>query len=243
MIAGETKMIDHATTGPRQMNIKIKGVRDGLLVTLGEGAWSDLHAGLFQQINEREAFFQGARVAIEVGNQILHAAEMGALRDQLADKGVILWAVLSNSPTTEATAQMLGLATRLSEPKPDRSIRPLDTNLGGESAVMVQRTLRSGFRVTHQGHIVVIGDVNPGAEVVASGSIVVWGRLRGVVHAGAEGDETAVVCALDLSPTQLRIAGNIATTPQKKGKSQPEVARMHNGQVVAEPWNTKEGGK
>jgi septum site-determining protein MinC len=62
-----------------------------------------------------------------------------------------------------------------------------------------------------------------------------------MVHAGAEGDHDAVVCALDLSPTQLRIAEQIAVTPQRRGKSQPEMARLQNGQVVAEPWHPKKG--
>ena len=84
------------------------------------------------------------------------------------------------------------------------------------------------------GPVVVIGDVNPGAEIVSAGDVVVWGRLRGMVHAGANGDENAVVCALDLSPTQLRIAGKIALTPKRRGKPQPEIARLQDGQVVAE---------
>jgi septum site-determining protein MinC len=57
-----------------------------------------------------------------------------------------------------------------------------------------------------------------------------------MVHAGAEGNEQSVVCALDLSPTQLRIADKIATTPQRKGKSKPEIARLQDGQVIAEEW-------
>jgi septum site-determining protein MinC len=179
-------------------SVQIKGIKEGLLVTVGEGEWNALLDLLFRHIHDRENFFRGAKIALDVGNHILHAAEMGTLRDQLSDRGINLWAVLSNSPTTEATAQVLGLATRLSAPKPDRAVRALDTNLPGEAAVLVQRTLRSGFKVSYQGHVVVIGDVNPGAEIVAGGSVVVWGRLRGVVHAGAEGNEKAVVCALDL---------------------------------------------
>ena len=59
--------------------------------------------------------------------------------------------------------------------------------------------------------MLVLGDVNPGAEVVAGGSVVVWGRLRGVVEAGqAEGSGPAVVCALDLAPTQLRLGTALA---------------------------------
>jgi septum site-determining protein MinC len=225
------------------VTVQIKGIRDGLLVTIGEGEWALLQEALFAHIEERVNFFNGAKVALDVGNHILHAAEMGQLRDQLSDKGVALWAVLSNSPTSEATAQMLGLATRLSSPKPERVVRALDTNLAGEEAVLVQRTMRSGYRLAHQGHVIVIGDVNPGAEIIAGGSIVVWGRLRGVAHAGADGNEKAVVCALDMMPTQLRIADQIAITPHRKGKPQPEVVRIVNGQVVAEAWNTKEGGR
>lgn len=220
--------------------VQIKGVREGLLVTLGEGDWPELRDALFKHIDEQEGFFKGAKLALDVGNQILHAAEMGSLRDHLSEKGISLWAVLSNSPKTEQTAQTLGLATRLSVPRPERTVKALDTNLTtGEDAILIQRTLRSGFRISYQGHVVVIGDVNPGAEIIAGGSVFVWGRLRGVVHAGAEGNESAVVCALDLAPTQLRIAGFIAVPPQRKGKPQPEMAGVKQGQVTAETWNVK----
>lgn len=101
---------------------------------------------------------------------------------------------------------------------------------------MIQRTMRSGFKVAYQGHVVVLGDVNPGAEIFASGSIIVWGRLRGTAHAGAEGDETAVVCALELTPTQLRIASKAATTPQDQEQLQPEIASIKDNQIIAEPW-------
>lgn len=229
------------TVGDKRMMVQIKGVRDGLLVTLGEGDWQELRDVLFVQIAERESFFKGAKVTLDVGNLILHAAEMGSLRDKLSEMGIILWAVLSNSPTTEQTAQMLGLATRISSPRPDRTVRALDTNLASnENAMLVQRTLRSGFRISFQGNVVVIGDVNPGAEIIAGGSVVVWGRLRGVVHAGAEGDDRAVVCALALEPTQLRIGNQIAVQPQRKSKSQPEMAWVKDGKVIAEPWNTKD---
>ena len=147
--------------------------------------------------------------------------------------------MISTSGVTETTAQVLGMATRLSAPRADRAIRALDTNLTGESAVLVQRTLRSGFKVSYQGHVVVIGDVNPGAEIVAGGSVVVWGRLRGSVHAGADGEVEACVCALCLEPTQLRIAGQVAIQAHRHGKSQPEIASLIDGQVFREHWNPK----
>jgi septum site-determining protein MinC len=215
--------------------IQIKGLRDGLLVTLGDGGWSVLHSSLLSQIDEKPEFFKGAKLALDVGNQELHVSEMTDLRDELSDREIILWAVLSNSPTTENTAQMLGLATRLSKVRPDTPIQAKSVS-SEDSAMWVKRTVRSGVRLEYEGNVVVLGDVNPGAEVVAGGSIVVWGRLRGVVHAGAAGDTDAVVCALDLSPTQLRIATEIATTPDRRSQPIPEMARLEDGHLIAEPW-------
>jgi septum site-determining protein MinC len=228
----------------KRVSVQIKGVRDGLLVTLGEGEWGELQTALLSHIQERAGFFQGARLALDVGNHILHAAELGNLRDRLSEMGISLWAVLSNSPTTEQTAQILGLATRIFTPRPERATKSTSvTHADGEPALLVRRTLRSGMRVTFQGNVIVLGDVNPGAEIIASGSILVWGRLRGVVHAGAEGDEKAVVGALDLHPMQLRIASIVSVTPERRGKSQPEMASIEDGQVVADPWDNKEGGR
>jgi septum site-determining protein MinC len=110
-------------------------------------------------------------------------------------------------------------------------------------AIFLQQTLRSGNSIHFPGHVTVLGDVNPGAEIVAGGSIIVWGHLRGTVHAGAQGDETSVVCAMDLSPMQLRIASLAATSPPRKGKTQPEIASLREGHLVAEPWSLKEKPK
>ncbi len=223
-----------------QPKIQIKGIREGILVNFGDGDWEEVRAAFHEHMQEQAEFLRGARIALDVGNHVIKAVELSRLRDDISERGLTLWAVISNSPTTEQTAQTLGLATRLSKPRPERSIHALDTTIqDGEHAILVQRTLRSGYSLQFPGHVIVMGDVNPGAEVVAGGNVIVWGRLRGMVHAGAEGDESAMVCALDLAPTQLRIAGQIAVTPQRRGKATPEVARLQDGQVVAEPWKDK----
>ena len=223
--------------------IQIKGVREGLLVSLGEGDWPDVKRSLLEQFDQQKDFLRGAKVYLDVGSQILHAVELSMLRDDISERGIMLWGVLSNSPTTEQTAQTLGLATRLSKPSSTtlyRSSAMPDTKVHeGEAALLVKKTLRSGYSLKHDGHVIVIGDVNPGAEISASGSVVVWGRLRGTVQAGANGDAEAVVCALDLQPMQLRIADHVAAAPPKRLKPQPEMARLVNGRVVAESWNVK----
>jgi septum site-determining protein MinC len=85
----------------------------------------------------------------------------------------------------------------------------------------------------------VIGDVNPGAEIIAHGNILVWGRLRGAAHAGSLGDEDAVVCALDLTPAQLRIAGQISKAMPKKKNQGPQVARLKDQQIRIGSWQRK----
>ena len=219
--------------------VQIKGIREGLLITVRNEDWPEAKTALQEQVKEQSDFLRGGRLILDVGNHVIRAAELGQIRDMLTEDGLALWAVLSNSPVTEQNAQSLGLATRINKPIPERTTYTIETALTGEEAVFVRRTLRSGFSLQHSGHVTVIGDVNPGGEIVAGGNIVVWGRLRGMVHAGAEGDEAAVVCAMDLAPTQLRIAGHIATTPKRRGKAQPEMARIVDGQVVAVPWQPK----
>jgi septum site-determining protein MinC len=227
----DKNMDDHA-------KVKIKGIREGLLITVRDDDWTDAKAALQEQIKEQSEFLKGGRLILDVGNHNIRAAELGQLRDMLTDDGLALWAVLSNSHITQQNAQLLGLATRINKPIPERTTHTIDTALTGEEAVLVRRTLRSGFSIQNTGHVVVIGDVNPGCEIVAGGDIVVWGHLRGMVHAGAEGNQDSVVCAIDLAPTQLRIADHIATTPKRRGKSQPELARIIDGQVVAMPWKS-----
>jgi septum site-determining protein MinC len=223
-----------------QPKIDVKGVRDGILVTLGGGSWDELKSALFEQLDQQANFLRGGRMAIDVGDQVIKAAELGSLRNEISERGIILWAILSNSPLTETTAQTLGLATRLSKPRPEMTRAKIETKLqDGNNALLIQKTLRSGFSVHHPGHIIVLGDVNPGAEIIASGSIVIWGRMRGLVHAGAEGDESSTVSALDLSPTQLRIAGQIAAFPPQKRSPRPETARLLNGKIVSENWEPK----
>ena len=114
---------------------------------------------------------------------------------------------------------------------------PISPQEEGTNGVLIKRTLRSGRVVKSEGHVVILGDVNPGAEIVARGDIIIWGRLRGNVHAGADGDESAIVCALDMTPNQLRIAGYITTSPSEPERNPtPEVALIRESQIEVETW-------
>lgn len=220
-------------------SIQIKGLRDGLLVSLDDAPWDEQLSLLISQVDAQPSFFQGARLALDVASQVLRVNELVQLRDALSERGISLWAILSESPTTENTAQLLGLATRISKPRPEESRQFSVNDLGEETAMFLSRTLRSGTRIEFSGHVVVMGDVNPGAEIIADGNVIIWGRLRGLVHAGAKGNRTAVICALDLSPTQLRIADEVSATLKPQEHPRPEMARINeDGKLQAEFWSS-----
>jgi septum site-determining protein MinC len=217
--------------------VQIKGIRDGLLATFLEAAWEDQCLVLLAQIDERPSFFQGARLAIDVGSQVLKVNDLVDLRDRLSERNVALWAVIGESAITEHTSQLLGLATRISKPRPEETKRA--DVVAEDTALFINKTLRSGKRIEFPGHVVVMGDVNAGAEIVADGNVIVWGRVRGMIHAGAKGNRSATICALDLSATQLRIATEVSAmlTPQKDPK--PEIASINSeGRLQAELWHT-----
>ncbi len=123
--------------------------------------------------------------------------------------------------------------------------------LGGAKDVptmLVDGVLRSGQSINFEGNVVVLGDVNPGAQVTAGGNVIVMGVLRGTVHAGAAGNEQAVIVAFRLRPTQLRIANYIARSPDGEdfNPNQPEIARVRDGTVVIEafpPGGERQGKK
>lgn len=223
--------------------ITVKGIGDGLLITLGEGGWDERLARLVQRMEAGATFYQGGRAALDVGDRDVQPEQIEQVREVLARAGVTLWALLGTCDATVVAAVRAGLVPdlglglpahrRASERVPEPE--PLPEPLPG--GLIIARTLRSGQRIEHQGDVVVIGDINAGAEVVAGGHIVVWGRVRGLVHAGALGDENALICALDLAPTQLRIAGHIARSPdEKRRRPVPEMARVRRGRVEAVPW-------
>jgi septum formation inhibitor MinC len=103
----------------------------------------------------------------------------------------------------------------------------------------LRQTLRSGQTIRFNGNIIIIGDVHAGSEIAAGGDIVVWGELRGVAHAGAQGNYKSEIRAMKIEALQLRIADYIARRPDriyyhKDGAEQvisPEVARVADGEI------------
>ncbi len=225
------------------VSAKLRGTIGGLVVDLGgTHDFTEALAALHLVLEERASFLSGARVILDTGDLHLMVAEVEALLDECRESGLRVVALRSTDDRVGSVAVAMGLPG--DPPKPRA---PSASSTGKEvtspdmvdvQGGLVVGTVRSGHAVWHPGTVIVFGDVNPGAEIVAGGSVVVWGTLRGTVHAGAAGEEAAVVCALSLQPTQLRIADQIARSPDEPPADRgPELARRRGTDIVVEGWS------
>lgn len=214
--------------------IAIKGSRTGLRLQLDESAeWPELLDALRAQLDQGAHFFNGARITIDVGERALADEQLESLLSVMRQHHLEPESLASTSRESRNAARAVGVQAR-----PAVRSAPASREDPGD-ALFVQRTVRSGQVVRHQGSITILGDVNAGSEVVAGGSVLVWGRVRGTVHAGALGDRTAAICALDLAPTQLRIADLITRPPDARAGRGPESARIEGEQIIVSAWDAR----
>lgn len=205
--------------------VAFKGSREGVLLILDETAdFTGIIARLREKMAAAADFFAGATITVDPGRRKLSSQEWGQLRGVLADYGLTVQELRREEPAaaSQSAATMTPAVSGAGEYE--------------TQALVVHRTLRSGQRVLYDGTVVVVGDVNPGAEVVAGGDIIILGTCRGVARAGAYGNEKATVTANRLLPVQLRIGRIIARAPDAPVKAScPETARVKDGTVVVEP--------
>lgn len=182
--------------------------------------FSEIKNQLEGKLQRIDNYALGTLVTLDLGDKHLSSKQVREIEDILLDHGMHLRELRSNSPPGEEEGDDY----------------PFGDMPGYSDTTLICRHLRSGQKVFCEGNLVILGDINPGAEVVAGGNIVVMGSLRGLAHAGAFGDETAIISAYRLSPTQLRIANHITRPPDGEVivVSTPELARIRAGKVVIE---------
>ena len=219
--------------------IAIKGTRDGLLLTLEPATpFSELLNALAERLAEAPSFFRGASLTVDTSQRMLQHNERLQLEDLLAHYHMSIAASEKANRPKEAKTIALPYADIEQQANVtvelDRS--PRDPR-ASDDTLFIRRTIRSGQAIHHHSNVVVLGDVNHGAEIVAGGDILVWGVLRGMVHAGYPDNEQALVCSLQLSPVQLRIAHLLSRPPEGfEAQPRPEVATIRQGQIVVETW-------
>jgi len=194
---------------------KLKGIKNGFKILLKDGPFDEVYNEIIEKVNNTmELFRLKKELVVEIeGGKLTH------------ENKCELTKTLLEMLDFKAEIRFIGekeLEQRKAEVK---------------ETIYHEGTLRSGQNIVSEGHLVVLGDVNPGAEISAAGNIVVLGCLKGIAHAGVEGDETATVAALSFSPTQLRIAEIITRAPEsaKKAENIPEIARIKDGSIYTYP--------
>lgn len=172
---------------------------------------------LVEQALSEARLLSGPRLPVAMvlvsGSWRLDVRELRGLLSLLADLGVTLAEVCSLDPHTRVAAAALGIAT--STPADPGSDSVAASGSHGAALSVHQGTVRSGDHLEAEGSLLVLGDVNPGARISAVGHVLVWGRLRGIAHAGCRGDRQARIVALQLRPLQLRIADAVARGPEE----------------------------
>lgn len=204
----------------------------GIIAQSEEGKFTKLFRqhGVFFRVEDAEAELRETRAR--------QAACARAVARQVPAVGGV------SSPTiSESGAVLSGQLVDALPFNADGSPQPLGTATEPDVVPMkvVNRTVRSGESIISRGGILVVGNVNPGAEIIAGGSIDIRGICKGLVHAGAYGDRSAVVVADCLMPVQIRIADIIAQSPEGMEKpSKAERAQIKNNSIVIETIERQE---
>lgn len=205
--------------------VKFSGTDYGLLMRLEwETSFPQLLVELEEHLQQSLSFFSGAQVFLEVGQRPILQRDMEQLTVVLERYDVTLQGVIS-----APLGQLQRPAVMPPMPQPDAHA----------TLHIERRTVRSGEKIAAEGHVIVVGDINPGAEVIAGSSIFVWGSLKGTAYAGVPDRSDAVIAALHLAPIQLRIAGHIARPPEAQSDrvSSPQLARVNHNGIVVESWD------
>jgi len=214
--------------------VTLKGNREGIVVQLNSNlAFEELCIKIEAKIKSADSFLgNNTEVIINSDSVVFEHGQAQKLRELFNSMGLGIKKFVpeANQQRVEASNMII-----------PEIIEDDNYFLAQGSTLMVRKNLRSGQTIFHEGTVVILGDVNPGAEVNALGHILVLGNLRGVAHAGARGDIRAVVFATRLQPTQLRIASFITRAPDGEIliPSEPEIARIKNGMVVIEKYLQK----
>lgn len=194
--------------------VTVKGTRDGLLFLLDEQAELDALCQYIQDLltGHSSKVFDGPSVDIVVdyGKRVLGASEAKRILSLFLERENFF---LKGWGGGTVTRQSL-----------------FQRKVGGRGHHIYHGLIRAGEPISFDGDVVIIGDVNPSAEVRATGDVFVFGRLRGIAHAGISGDAHAVIAASEFSPMQIRIADVVSRAPQLSAAM--EYAYLDNGQIA-----------
>jgi len=216
--------------------VTFKATVNGLIIIMRqEDDFQAVYEQVEKKIEQAGRFFKGASINVRYrGKKLLPDEEQMLLRLLVEKSGAEVRALEEEAGEFQDA-----------QDNPDtgdvkvKIKRPSFNDINEGMTKFYRGTVRSGQLISFEGNLVIIGDVNPGGEVVATGNVVVMGSLRGMAFAGSDGNKEAVVAALNLQPVQLRIAEIITRSPDEKelrGSFIPEIAFVREDAIYIEKY-------
>jgi len=204
--------------------INIKGTKQGLVILLDPiEDFEDIKAGLKSKMESSSGFFSGAKFTLYRENK-LFPTEINELESICKAYGLIPNPEAQWPPTPSIINDNLEISVN------DNGVNRY--SIPGEAALLVHHTLRSGQLIDYNGHVTVLGNVHPGAKVLAAGNIVVMGTCSGFVHAGQFGNQQAYILALRIKNAHLRIAKQIYYLNSNQSVTGPVIAAVNDNEIT-----------
>lgn len=208
--------------------VTIKGTPNYLVIHLDTlYDFSEIKSALKKHIDHANGFFTGAKYKFQTTSVSLTDEQQYDLEQICSQHG--LTHVADKTQVHEITSPQTKKALGLS-----------DTELKQQNH-FVTKNIRNGEDLLYKGNLILLGDINPGSKVAATGNIIVMGTIKGIVHAGVEGDLDSYIVASILDPMQIRIANFIARKPERMAVIKhhtPEIAQVEHDQIVISPYLT-----
>lgn len=209
-------------------SVIIKGNKYGIIVVLNPDLpFDELKLIITEKFKESSKFFENAKMAISFEGRNLSNEEQRDILDIIGENtDMHIVCVMENDPDTEENFK--------------KTVEQKLMELSNSTGQFYKGILRSGASLEFETSVIIIGDVNHGARVVSKGNIIVLGSLKGNAFAGATGNTNSFVVALDMSPTQIRIADTIARAPDNPVKQEfkeTKIAFLEDGNIYIEPLN------
>lgn len=193
--------------------------------------FAELKQEILKKFKESGKFFRNARIALSFEGRDLSQAQEREILDLISENTSIeVVCIIDKDERNDAFYA--------------GKIREVDENMSGKTGEFYKGTLRSGQVIECETSLIVLGDVNPGAKIIAKGNIVVLGSLKGNAYAGAGGDESVFVAALDMDPVQIKIGsvigrsadkGPLSAIKNRKKVMEPQVAVVLEDSIFIEP--------
>jgi septum site-determining protein MinC len=234
------KIAPSASLRSRYTQIHLKSEGEKLVLILpkagtGETSqdWTDILTGLKYYLRNRGQNCPARTpVHLQANDRLMDTRQLQAIATILDSAELPLHTIQTQRRQTAVAAATMGY--NVEQMQSNATVfgdeQPLPSLLA--EPLYLKTTLRSGVEIRHPGTVIVMGDVNPGGSIVADGDILVWGGLRGVAHAGFRGDRAALIMALRIDLTQLRIAELVARAPAlNSDRIEPEIACISEGGI------------